>query len=603
MKIIRNVLFVLLIYIVFVFLACMVIGFFAVNLTFFDVGNEFTSKITNGLIIFLRILPSSLITGCLIGFSKCFGNTKEKVIKRFSSTLAQYVKSVFVIGLLCTLICVISSEVINPLIHKNHLIKQKKIENYNEYINLARKYFQLKKYDSAILYSSSALRIESEGAEASELKDIIEISKYEKKHKKHLNTKKVTKQKTQIDYSNVLNLIMYAKDSYKNKNYFDAHYYATMVLNITPEEDGNRQLAKQIANESWNKISETNYDYSSLQTDVYELKRKGYFWLMRDEYVKAYYLFSDLLKKYPQDNDIIRYYEVAKQEVLNHYFYIEETTDLQPFEQYQNVYFTLQNQLKGKDVIFIKGVTIMEKSGKLYMYLRGFSVISYDALGNFTKSFRVPFAKVSAVNKSDFLSEYNWINDVKDEELLPYAMLESLSKDTEGEKILPTYSYASEEIKKATELEKTHYVFPMKYNDLLLLCSASLGAQNMDLSSLIGFSKNCSKYGFSYEVYTSTLIRRLYYPFFIMTLILFAAIFGWNYRMPSGTLFKLRWIFSFPIFTMIIYILMNTLDYFQTLLNYTLISYLGYITLPIVLVIYGVVLVMTSVYFVALRGE
>ena len=55
-------------------------------------------------------------------------------------------------------------------------------------------------------------------------------------------------------------LMQTAIDSYSNKDYFNAHYYASLVLEISKTTDGNLTFAKQLASDAWNKLTEINVD-------------------------------------------------------------------------------------------------------------------------------------------------------------------------------------------------------------------------------------------------------------------------------------------------------------------------------------------------------
>lgn len=595
MKLAGNVLVILLIYTVLA-LALVFGGIFV-----FDIIKDVPFNLMQALQSALDWFPSILISGLLVGCSMAFGKFMKDNPGRFSALLLSYIKVVFVLGLCCTTLCFFISEILGPMINKKLVANISLEKNYQDYLALARKYKNEEKYDSAMLYSYYALNLKSDGEEARELRDILDFApslKIEHTESK-IGIEELKKETT--GYKNIPELLQKAVDSYDEKNYFDAHYYASMVVAICKDNDANLFKAKQLAGDAWNKLYETDYSQKTEENLVYAEKRRGYSALSQGDFLEAYYLFRELIEKYPTDLDIVRYFEIAKEELEEQYFYIDETTDLQAFEQYHNVFFTVDNDFGAKDVIFAKGVTLMEKAGDLFLYLRSLSSFSYDANGNFVKSFSVPYAKVFAEPVSSFQDSFVGENNLELEDCIPCFMLEAVDRDIEGKKIVPTHIYGDKTLE---QKETSNFLLlPMKYNDLILLCRASLGAENMPLGTLFEFVKICKDYGYAREVFLQILISRLVYPLFIMAIILVMGIFAWNYRLSKEIMFKFKWLFALPIFTIAVFTFLEIFDFVQTLFIYTMISLCGFGAIGIIIGFYIVLIFVLSFIFLALRGK
>lgn len=595
MKLAGNVIVVLLIYTVLAF--ALVFG----GLLIYDLICRIPLDYLSSLMFALDLLPAIIISGMLVACSMAFGKFMKDNPGRFSALLFNYIKVVFVLGLCCTGICFAITEIFGPMLNKKLAASISLEKNYEDYVALARKYRDEKKYDSAMLYSYYALNLKSDGEESAELYDIIELAPTLKKEQSNSKISFEELEEKTDTYESIPELLKKAEDSYEDKNYFDAHYYASLVVEISKEDDGNMFKAKQLAGDAWNKLYETDYSQITDENLIYSEKRRGYSALYQGDFLKAYYLFRDLLEKYPTDLDISRYFEIAKEELEEQYFYIDETTDLQAFEQYHNVFFTVDNEFGAKDVIFAKGVTLMEKAGDLFLYLRSLSSFSYDKEGRFVKTFSVPYAKVFAEPVSNFKNKFVGENNLAIDDCVPCFMLEAVDRNIEGKKIIPTHIY----VDKTMESKETSnfMVLPMVYNDLILLCRASLGAENMPLGTLFDFVKICENYGYAKEVFLQILISRLVYPFFIMAIILVMAIFAWNYRLASEIMFKAKWLLALPIFTLAVFTFVEIFDFIQTLVIYSLISLCGFGALGIIIGFYVILIFALSFIFLALRGK
>jgi membrane-bound metal-dependent hydrolase YbcI (DUF457 family) len=597
MKIARNVLLVLLIYAFIAF--CFALAYDA----FFFKPFTFT----DALLVFIKILPSIFIGGMLTAFSWAFGKFTKTNPGRFSVLLTDYLKNVFIVSVLCMAVCVIASELCAPWIHQKQVQKIRDEKKYAFYVEMARLYHQEKNYEQAVLYSKYALRINRQGPEAAELEDMISVNNVLKREKKS-HIPKPAPLNAEIlelggrEYNTIPELMEEAEKAFAGKRWFDAHYNASMVVSITDPADANHARAKQISAIAWNELGKTDYKYNQEQADVYALKRQGYSDLVRGENIKAYYLYRKLLQKYPADADINRYYNIAENRVSKQFFYIDETHEIEGREQYRDVYFTQKNDFGGKDVVSIKGVSLVDDSGSMYMYLRELKIFTYSQDDIFLRSLSVPYAKVSAYSSSDFGQDYFNLADEKIPDLVPVAMLESVDREHEGIMIEPVYEY-TEAGNEAKMEKRSYFVFNMGYSDFLVLCHVSREADRMELGSLLRFAKNATQYGFSSEVFTQALIQRICYPIILLLMMISCAVLGWKYRITSSQMFKFKWLFVVPVFSALIYIFLEFMFYFEGLLSYLLISLIGFAALPVMCTILLLTFAVVTIRFVALRGE
>lgn len=600
MKLVKNILFILFIYSLLACIICIIGGFVFFKVPDLVLINAPVYHIQQGLLLFLKILPAIFISGIVVGYSWAFGKEKSNTKVRFSAVFAQYLKTVFIIGLLCTLLCFISNEVIVPYI----LFSQSKVKsdsnNVQEFLDLANKNLDEDDYFSAEFYTQLILDLDETNNDALALRSIIEKDKNNKIQKAQDEILQENKPIPSIDNTMTIPQLMdKAITCYYQKNYFDAHYYATLVLDISNSTDGNRDLATEIATDSWNNLKDYHVFEDELSKTVFESKKTGYEAIIDGDYSKAYYTFKELIDSYPLDQDIQNYYSRAKDLLNARVFFIDETYDLQKFEQYQNVHFAIPRVDGGKDIVSIKGITITKQTGSMLQYLRGFSLISYDKNNQLLMTLSVPYAKLCSVpvgNISASLRDYVKTTSTK---YLPYLFFNSVDRSDSTISISPEIKYYNGY---SLTFDST-YIFPIPYEDFGMLCDASNGPETMPLISLFKFAENANKYGFSTEVYSQLLITRLTYPFIVMICFILAAIIGWGSRLFTNDAFKFRWLFMFPLTTLIAYIFLDILTYVINILFYVVLGVAANASLLICLVVMIIFLFLCALRFISLKSN
>ena len=144
----------------------------------------------------------------------------------------------------------------------------------------------------------------------------------------------------------------------------------------------------------------------------------------------------------------------------------------------------------------------------------------------------------------------------------------------------------------------------MLYSDFLLLEKTASNPKTMPLSTLFSLNSKASDYGFTSELFRHTLLNRLLYPLFLLSVILMIAILSWNYRIGQTLYFRMSWVMSFPFFIVIMYFIYKIMLYVFKLLNYAIIILAdGKGALTIGIVFYIVLLILSSIYFLSQKAE
>ena len=602
MKLTKTVFIVLLLETLIVFGLCVGAGFIFSEEPEWALINPMLYKFQTGLLYFFNLLPAIFITGIMVGYSWGFGKKKVNPTHRFSEIFVVYLKNVLITSLICTSLCFIAAEVGIPLISYSRTNMEENSKNTAEYIGLAKKNLAIGDYGAALFYANYVLDLSPDSAEAMELVRFIEENQYLQRQdkiakEKSENTSIMTSKTASMT---IPELMEKAVDCYDSKDYFNAHYYASLVLEISKSRDGNLASAKQLASDAWNKLVEIDAFENDLAGQVFHRKKEGYTALTAGDYSKAYYIFYELLEKYPLDYDIKNFYEISKELLSTRYFFIDETLDKQQFEKFRNVFFTLPRLDGGKDIISIKGITSIESTGGMIQYLRGFSIVSYDKNEKWLMSSSVPYAKMCSTpleNMSQELIDY--ISTISNTRFVPYIFLKSVDRKSESIFLEPRFEKSEDYKPEFT----TTYVMPIPFEDFAMLCDVSHGPDTMSLISLYRFASIASDYGYSTEIYSQSLINRLSYPLLLLICFIFSSILAWNSRIFVDDSFKFSWLLLFPIIIALSYTFVRALRFVLSLLFYAILAYVGNGALFISLFILVLLLFLCLIRFVSLKSD
>lgn len=562
-----------------------------------------------GVIWFLKFLPSVLMSGFLIGGTIQWKNEEVATKSRFSDQIKKIFQKVFFISLVIAFILTLSQEIFLPGLTR----KQEKIKDnpalLSKYLNLGKEALESGQILLAYQYSEMAINILPKNQDVIEFhqktKNLLDLAtSAEKIHSKNkvenIQIKKISNPLAEKDSSfSVLEMLQKSDTAMKNNDWFDAHYWAHLAEICSSGTDVNLQKAHEMANVAWKKLSEPRKFDNKEMEDFYATKKEGYKNLNSGNFLKSYYIFNSLSNKsqlFEEDPDVKRYYNLAKERVVNNYFFIDEAEDLKKSSIKRNTYFLIRYEDGSCDMIFIRGSATLGKIGGMIQYLYGLNISSFDKNGQFVKQIDVPFAKMVEESTNIFterqLQEMGLNDNVKS---VPYIYLQAVDRNTEGIISKPTVYGKEKDI-------PSSIIIPMNYVDFSLINQAADGPATMDMWSLIQFVPKSTFYGFSYEVFAANLVGRASYPIFVIIILMFIASFAWNYRANSKDVFRFKWLFLFPLFTVITYIFVDCCQYLFTLLNYGCVGLCGAYAILAAVIIYIILLFISMMNFLNRRS-
>lgn len=569
-------------------------------------------KILTGFEYFINYLPAIMMTGFVVSCSVYFGQNSEGSTSRFSAAMFARFKTIMVAVIVIAFVLTLGAEVFGVLIgqQKNRIVNRPKL--VSEYIKVGRTLYEKGYYERAMGYADAALKLSPKSEEASQLLDDAEVASNQRRdsniriklYESVENAEKVDH--VVIDPNQIAEVYEYylkAQDYFDKKEWFNAHYYAYVGMNLASPKDPNLEELRRIATAAWNNLSEYHNLAKTDEQLAFGKKYEGYLALLEKDDLRAYYIFNELYnssREFQSDPDVIFYRAIAENRINEKCFFIDETLELESFEDANDIYFAYKYLDGSQDIIYFKGVTTVQGTGKSIQYLRGLFISSVDKDGNLFRTMSVPYAKVLPVSVETFSPTTRLLMGLDDKvRFVPYIMLRSVERDGPAGEYLPEYTYYQE----MEETYPEHLMFSIPYDDFIMLENSMRNPSIIPLYTLFMLLSRTVKYGFSADVFGAVCLNRIFYPFWMIIIFIMLATFAWNNRTNVDQYFKFWWVFVFPVFMLIADVFYKASMFVFKLMNYAILASTGITGAMLgAFAVYSVALVVCSLFFLGRRS-
>ena len=569
-------------------------------------------KILTGFEYFINYLPAIMMTGFVVSCSVYFGQNSEGSTSRFSAAMFARFKTIMVAVIVIAFVLTLGAEVFGVLIgqQKNRIVNRPKL--VSEYIKVGRTLYEKGYYERAMGYADAALKLSPKSEEASRLLDDAEVASNQRRdsniriklYESVENAEKVDH--VVIDPNQIAEVYEYylrAQDYFDKKEWFNAHYYAYVGMNLASPKDPNLEELRRIATAAWNNLSEYHNLAKTDEQLAFGKKYEGYLALLEKDDLRAYYIFNEFYnssREFQSDPDVIFYRAIAENRINEKCFFIDETLELESFEDANDIYFAYKYLDGSQDIIYFKGVTTVQGTGKSIQYLRGLFISSVDKDGNLFRTMSVPYAKVLPVSVETFSPTTRLLMGLDDKvRFVPYIMLRSVERDGPAGEYLPEYTYYQE----MEETYPEHLMFSIPYDDFIMLENSMRNPSIIPLYTLFMLLSRTVKYGFSADVFGAVCLNRIFYPFWMIIIFIMLATFAWNNRTNVDQYFKFWWVFVFPVFMLIADVFYKASMFVFKLMNYAILASMGITGAMLgAFAVYSVALVVCSLFFLGRRS-
>ena len=570
-------------------------------------GSENSFVIRRGIIYFIQAMPALILCSFMVGWAIEFGRTAGTVKYKFHPEIFAHFGKVIITSIFFIFILTISKEVLLPVLSYQQKRAVDFPQIFKEYKNFSELCFNRGDMELASEYAAKALEINAKDNKmifiydhATAALDAVKFVTVDNSDDKQ----ELFVDEGEINHENISSLLEKSRNAAVEKRWFESHYFAQLAIQLCDESDLNLGEAKILAATAWNNLQEplvTDMEENEEQR-LYRQKKSAYFLLMNGDSLGAYYKFLEIMEKFDKaqfDPDVVQFMKIATDRVTKQNFFTDEIINLRKFETITDVCFSIPTADNEKEVVFIKGITPIKDGGNMVQYLRGLSIYTFDKNGVFQKSVFAPYAKmlVESVSTFDSATKRKFgVNDTLSK--VPFIILNGIDRSDKTKTSSPVFS----SVNPKTKFENA-IILPISADDFNLACDASTGAENLGLFSLAAIVKNARHFGYSAEIFGSTLVTRLNYPLILLIVFVFLATIAWNYRLEHGQVFLFAWVLLMPFATLFIYFAYRSLLFFLKILNFVLFSSFGFYAILGSILICIIAFVIVAVMFLRRRPD
>jgi hypothetical protein len=581
-------------------------------------------RLRRGLLLFIRFMPALQLSGLLLGYAIGFAAATEASVARWSAELFSYLKGAFVICIVCLGVYAVLYEGTAPLLRASVGRYETLSNEYRDCVARARDEMGRKNFKLAEANALAAQRIWKDGPEAraaaqdsqyalaqggsaqvstsvkgvragehpsgAEAGNAADVATPDAFGATDAIGDAARRESGGLTTKGAMDL---ARQAIEAKDYFNAHYYASLAVRLAKPTDPNREVAQRLAADAWNKIPEGD-DRSLAEAELanYRIKRRAYGALQNGDYLTAYYTFKGLRDAevaagdVGSDPDVAHFLEISRKGVLTTRFFTDETLTTRQYESARDVFFVMPLSEGAHAAVFIRGIAWTSSSGNDAAYLRGFDVAVFNADQSVRYHLAVPYAKL-----------FPFANE-RDKTEMPELLLRSVSRDTAGDDVVPTVLAGT-----VSEADRNILLLDMPYRDFALIVRAGKGPSAMNLPELFSFYPLARQYGFNRESYLREILVRLVDPFLLLILSVYMLVLAWKLALRPNVLFKAWWVVALPAIPALALYGVEVVRHLALLVIDGFIALVPATPIPAVLLLLAVWFLGASVYFFSQRSE
>lgn len=365
-------------------------------------------------------------------------------------------------------------------------------------------------------------------------------------------------------------LIEKAREYYAGEDYFSAHYYAALTLEIATA----RNLiiaARNIETDALKELSSILPTGVEKEAEKLFLKKKeGFLAFTEERFFDAYYIFKELEEHYPRDPDVLMYLEESRKKLKEESFFTEEAEKAVVLPGKEGILFENGSAEGRVEIIAIE--RMVELSGDVFF--KNVEAISFDSSGKINYHLYAPYGKL--VN--------NHLN------------MNAMDRFKAGKSSPPDYWQGAQS-------DLLPFLHSIKLNpDRELLSRMSMDSQDLKgwgLMSLWQAREKIETFGRITEKLDITLLLTLLKPFLFLILSLISISLGWSLRGRYPARPSIIAFLFIPLFPSVVFFLVIVISHGHKLLLGFLLLSLGFWPALIALCILESLLLMVSLLTLA----
>jgi hypothetical protein len=293
---------------------------------------------------------------------------------------------------------------------------------------------------------------------------------------------------------------------------FDAHWLATLARRIAKAGSIENTKAAQLAARAWNQIeSQLPTNIEKKLHEIYQLKLSGYEAMVSGDWIRAYYIFKELLGLTPDDPDAENFFKASEKGTKECAFFIDEM-EVSLGETLTGTIFCLPGNLgKGQERIVMRVASL--SSAPDYAYGTGLEYMVFDSNARPLLYLQAPYAKFLPIT----LDGQHYV----------LVMMRALDRHDRDRHWEPEWNAQNSAIYQPSTAQITLNV---NYETFLMLSEMRQSLPSLQIKALFAASDLAGEMGYIPEVFEAEILTRLGGCLFFLPMAVIALILGWNFR-------------------------------------------------------------------------
>jgi len=329
---------------------------------------------------------------------------------------------------------------------------------------------------------------------------------------KDLNSASVSALPGQGQPLNASDAIALGETALSEGRLYDAHWLATLGGRLTRAGSVESTKAAQLASRAWNQI-ESQLPTSSEKKihDIYQLKLSGYEAMVSGDWIRAYYIFKELLDLTPADPDTENFFKASEKGTKESAFFIDEM-EVSLGETLTGTILSLPGFLsKGQERIVMRVASL--SSAPDYAYGTGIEYMVFDSNARPLLYLQAPYAKFLPITL--------------DGQQQVLVMMRALDRHDRTRRWEPEWSAQNSAVYQPDTAQITLNV---NYETFVMLSEMRQSLPSLYINALFAASDIAGKTGYIPEVFEAEILNRLGACLFFLPMAILAIIIGWNLR-------------------------------------------------------------------------
>ncbi|MDR2178589.1 MAG: hypothetical protein LBP20_11215 [Treponema sp.] len=542
-------------------------------------------RLVLGVLNILALFPALVFSALVVplGFRISYDS-----FRRFSPQFLERFKGPLITAILASVVYAVLFFLVQPIIQNKRIDMTYRGSLYRLARDLAKDRASLERWDEAASFLNICEQVWPGSPELVQLKTDTEIEldgeRIRKDEELRMSLERSQAEGSAQDDSAALSLsgmseqrqplttpeaLDLAAAAMREERYYDAHWLATLGQRLARPGSPEEAASSRAVGLAWEAISSLAPNTREQERyDIYRLKQSGYEAMVAGDWIRAYYIFRELVERSPGDPDAQNFLQTSEEGIREIAFFSDEigrrTGDI-----LTNAVFSLPYQPQsggtGRGVIRFSSISLYQD----YAYAFGLEFIGFDSKNQPESAFEAPYAKIVPMTLGG-----------RDRVVV---LMQVLDRDNQNRRWKPAWRSLEESPPVRppaagnpaaaggflrSVIGDNQVMLDLNFENFVLLCYTWRGlgvpAGSARLSPLDGFSlgdlfaafQSLGSYGYVPQVFEAEIIYRLCEPLFFLPVSIIVIIAGWRFRAFS----QVRYVFILMLF--VLPLVFNVLIYF-----------------------------------------